>query len=56
MQNWKETASSFAAIFANLDFSNGPLFYVLGIIIAGYCCMEGFKIYKMNSLSELKGI
>ena len=47
MENWKEVTESFVSIFANLDFKSGPLFYVIGIIIAGYCCMEGFKIYKM---------
>ena len=44
---WKNAIDSFIAIFANLDFKDGPLFYVVGIIIAGYCCMEGYKIYKM---------
>jgi len=47
MDNWQSAADSFVAIFANLDFRKGPIFYVLGIIIAGYCCMEGYKIYKM---------
>lgn len=47
MENWQSVTESFVSIFANLDFSQGALFYVLGIIIAGYCCMEGYKIYKM---------
>ena len=47
MENWQEPVNSLVSIFANLDFSKGSLFYVLGIIIAGYCCLEGYKIYKM---------
>lgn len=44
---WKEAISGFVNMFAYLDFSKGPLFYVIAIVIAGYCCMEGFKFYKM---------
>jgi len=44
--DWKTSVKSFVDIFANLDFRNGPLFYVAGIVIAGYCCMEGYRIYK----------
>ena len=44
--DWHDALNSFIDIFANLDFSKGPLFYVIGIIIAGYCCLEGFRIYK----------
>lgn len=44
--DWKFSVRSFVDIFANLDFRNGPLFYVIGIVIAGYCCMEGYRIYR----------
>ncbi|MCR4744223.1 MAG: hypothetical protein K5894_03230 [Lachnospiraceae bacterium] len=44
---WKVVVDSFIDIFSNMDFSSGPLFYVIGIVIAGYCCLEGIKIYKM---------
>ncbi len=44
---WKQAIDSFIEMFSNLDFSKGPLFYVLGIAIAFYCCMEGYRIYKM---------
>ncbi len=47
MENWQEAAGSFVAIFANLDFKQGSVFYVIGIIVSGYCCLEGYKIYKM---------
>ena len=46
-EEWKMAIDSFIKMFAYLDFSNGPLFYVIAIIIAGYCCLEGFKFYKM---------
>ena len=44
---WHEATDSFVAMFANLDFRNGPLFYVIGIVLSGYCCLEGYRIYKM---------
>ena len=44
---WHEAADGFVAMFANLDFRNGPLFYVIGIVVSGYCCLEGYRIYKM---------
>ncbi len=44
---WKQAIDSFIEMFSNLDFSKGPLFYVIGIAIAFYCCMEGYRIYKM---------
>ncbi len=44
---WRTAIDSFINMFAYLDFSKGPLFYVIGIIIAGYCCLEGFRFYKM---------
>ncbi len=45
--DWKTAVNSFVEVFANLDFRNGPLFYVVGIVAAGYCCLEGYRIYKM---------
>ena len=45
--DWHDAAGSFVDMFANLDFSSGPLFYVIGIVLAGYCCLEGYGIYKM---------
>ncbi len=45
--DWQVVVKSFVDIFSKMDFSNGPLFYVVGIVIAGYCCLEGIKIYKM---------
>ncbi len=44
---WKTAIDSFVEMFSNLDFRNGPLFYLVGIAAAGYCCMEGYRIYKM---------
>ena len=44
---WKAAIDSFVDMFSNLDFHNGPLFYLVGIAAAGYCCMEGYRIYKM---------
>ncbi len=44
--DWKTSVKSVVDIFANLDFRNGPLFYVIGMVVSGYCCMEGYRIYK----------
>ncbi len=44
--DWHDSVKGFVDIFANLDFRNGPLFYVIGIVVAGYCCLEGYRIYK----------
>ncbi|XME01779.1 hypothetical protein QYZ88_013885 [Lachnospiraceae bacterium C1.1] len=46
-EEWRAAIDSFIDMFAYLDFSKGPLFYVVGIIIAGDCCLEGFRFYKM---------
>ncbi len=46
-QEWQDAINSFVYMFSTMDFSKGALFYVFGIVIAGYCCLEGFKIYKM---------
>ncbi len=45
--DWHDAVSSFVDMFANMNFSAGPLFYVIGIVIAGYVCLEGYGIYKM---------
>ncbi len=45
--DWHYAVNSFVDMFSNLDFKNGPLFYVIGIVLAGYCCLEGYGIYKM---------
>ena len=45
--DWHSAAKSFVDMFANMDFRNGPIVYVIGIIAALYCCLEGYRIYKM---------
>ena len=47
MNDWHYAVSSFVDMFANMDFTNGPIFYVIGIAAALYCCLEGYGIYKM---------
>ena len=45
--DWHSAVDSFVEMFTTMDFSSGPLFYVIGIVLAGYCCLEGYGIYKM---------
>jgi len=47
MDEWRAALDSFVEMFASMDFRNGPLVLLLGMVISGYCCLEGFKIYKM---------
>ena len=45
--DWHYAVKSFVDMFANMDFTNGPIVYVIGIAAALYCCLEGYGIYKM---------
>ena len=44
---WRNAIDSFVSIFSTMDFRNGALYCVIAICVAGYCCMEGYRIYKM---------
>lgn len=30
-----------------LDFTTGNLYFIIVLVIAGFCCFEGFRIYKL---------
>ena len=47
MTDWHDATKSFIDMFANMDFTSGPIFYVIGMAAALYCCLEGYRIYKM---------
>lgn len=47
MTDWHYAVSSFVDMFANMNFTEGPIFYVIGMVAALYCCLEGYGIYKM---------
>lgn len=47
MTDWHFAVDSFIDMFANMDFTSGPIFYVIGVVASLYCCLEGYGIYKM---------
>ena len=47
MTDWHFAVQSFVDMFANMDFTSGPIFYVIGMVVSLYCCLEGYRIYKM---------
>ena len=45
--DWHFAVQSFVEMFTTMDFRNGPIVYVIGMAAGLYCCLEGYKIYKM---------